>query len=99
TGDAAQLVGETAVCEPFVFFDLETTGLSGGAGTVAFLVGCGGFEADGEFVTRQYLLARLGDERALLDSVARELTRGGSLGSFNGERFDAPLRGSRALVY
>ena len=28
---------------PFLFFDLETTGLSGGAGTYAFLVGCAQF--------------------------------------------------------
>ena len=44
---------------PFIFFDLETTGLSGGAGTLAFLVGCGWFEDDGSFATRQFLLARL----------------------------------------
>jgi uncharacterized protein YprB with RNaseH-like and TPR domain len=99
THEAAQLLGGTAVCEPFVFFDLETTGLSGGAGTVAFLVGCGGFDADGAFVTRQYLLVRLGDERALLDSVARELTRAGSLVSFNGKSFDAPLLESRYLYH
>src|SRR4030095_8368906 len=77
TDEAAQLLGGTAVCEPFVFFDLETTGVSGGAGTGGFLVGCGGFEADGEFVTRQYLLARVGGERAVLDSGAREVARGG----------------------
>jgi uncharacterized protein len=99
TDEAAQLLGGTAVCGPFVFFDLETTGLSGGAGTVAFLVGCGGFEPDGAFVTRQYLLARLGDERVLLDSVARELTRAGSLVSFNGKSFDAPLLESRYLYH
>src|SRR5688572_1821387 len=36
-----------------VFFDIETTGLSGGAGTIAFLVGCGWFEAGG-FRVRQW---------------------------------------------
>src|SRR5262252_9914377 len=36
---------------PFVFFDLETTGLSGGAGTQAFLVGCAWFESDGSLMT------------------------------------------------
>src|SRR5712671_3640846 len=51
---------------PLTFFDLETTGLSGGAGTYAFLVGCAWFEMDGAFVTRQFLLTALGDERALL---------------------------------
>src|SRR6266851_4254850 len=48
---------------PFVFFDLETTGLSGGAGTYAFLVGCGRFGGDGAFLTQQYVLAAFGDER------------------------------------
>lgn len=52
---------------PF-FFDLETTGLSGGAGTYAFLVGCGWFEGD-DFVTRQYFLRGYGEERALLHAV------------------------------
>jgi uncharacterized protein YprB with RNaseH-like and TPR domain len=80
---------------PFVFFDLETTGLSGGAGTLAFLVGCGWFEADGAFVTRQFLLARHADERPLLDTVAGELSRAGALVSFNGKSFDAPLLESR----
>ena len=41
---------------PFIFFDLETTGLSGGAGTVAFLVGRGWFDESGAFVTEQHLL-------------------------------------------
>lgn len=52
---------------PF-FFDLETTGLSGGAGTYAFLVGCGWFEG-GSFVTRQFFLRGFGEERALLHAV------------------------------
>src|SRR4029453_745107 len=39
TDEAAQLLGGTAVCGPFVFFDLETTGLRGGAGARAFLGG------------------------------------------------------------
>src|SRR5689334_17070264 len=30
-----------------VYFDIETTGLSGGAGTLALLVGCGWFDGDG----------------------------------------------------
>ena len=52
-----------------VFVDLETTGLSGGAGTVAFLVGCGWFDM-GAFQVRQFLLTSYASERALLDAVA-----------------------------
>ena len=62
-GDVAARLGETAddaalftngspARPPFLFLDLETTGLSGGAGTLAFLVGCGWFDDDGSFVTR-----------------------------------------------
>ena len=84
---------------PFVFFDLETTGLNGGAGTLAFLVGCGWFDADGSFTTRQFLLARHADERALLEAVAAELARAGALVSFNGKSFDAPLLEGRYLFH
>lgn len=84
---------------PFLFFDLETTGLSGGAGTFAFLVGCGWFDDAGAFVTRQFMLARLADERALLSSLAGELSRAGALVSFNGRSFDAPLIETRYLYH
>ncbi len=84
---------------PFVFFDLETTGLSGGAGTLAFLVGCAWFEPDGGFRTRQFLLTRYADERSLLESVAAEFARAGALVSFNGKSFDAPLLETRYLFH
>ena len=84
---------------PFVFIDLETTGLSGGAGTHVFLVGCGRVTADGVFVTRQYLLMRFEDERALLEAVSSELEPAGALVSFNGKSFDAPLLESRFLFH
>jgi uncharacterized protein len=83
---------------PFVFFDLETTGLNGGAGTHAFLVGCGWFD-DGRFVTRQYVMARHADERAMLETVARECAQAGALVSFNGKSFDAPMLETRYLFH
>src|SRR5213596_3058859 len=82
---------------PFIFFDLETTGLSGGAGTQAFLVGCGRFEDDGAFTTRQFLQTRGADERTLLATVRAELARAGAIVSFNGKSFDAPLLETRYL--
>ena len=84
---------------PFVFFDLETTGLSGGAGTYAFLVGCGRFADGGAFLTRQYVLAAFGDERSMLETVARELAGAEALVSFNGKSFDAPLLETRYLFH
>ena len=38
-----------------VFMDIETTGLAGGTGTLAFLIGAGTYQGD-EFVLRQYFL-------------------------------------------
>jgi uncharacterized protein len=95
----APLVCRGAARPPFVFFDLETTGLSGGAGTQAFLVGCGWFDEDGGFTTRQYLLARYSDERAMLAAVAEEFERAGALVSFNGKSFDAPVLETRYLFH
>ncbi len=95
----AALVAGAPASSPFGFFDLETTGLSGGAGTYAFLVGCGGFDDDGAFVTRQYLLVQFADERSLLASVAGELARAGALVSFNGRSFDLPLLEARFLYH
>jgi hypothetical protein len=97
--EAPLVCGGAAARPPFVFFDLETTGLSGGAGTQAFLVGCGWFEDDGGFTTRQYLLARYSDERAMLLAVADELGRAGALVSFNGKSFDAPVLETRYLFH
>ena len=75
---------------PLLFFDLETTGLSGGAGTLAFLVGCGFFDADG-FHTRQFFLSGYEAERQLLDALAALTERFNGLVTFNGRTFDVPL--------
>ncbi|MEO6221882.1 MAG: ribonuclease H-like domain-containing protein [Vicinamibacterales bacterium] len=73
-----------------VFFDIETTGLSGGAGTIAFLVGCGWFEAEG-FRVRQWLMTGPAGERVLLDALARTLGDASLLVTFNGRTFDVPF--------
>lgn len=98
--DEARLVsgGGAPARPPLLFFDLETTGLSGGAGTYAFLVGCGWFEG-GTFTTRQFLLTRFADERPMLAAVAGELARAGALVSFNGKSFDAPVLETRYLFH
>lgn len=97
SADAPLLSGGAPARPPFLFFDLETTGLSGGAGTHAFLVGCARFEPAGAFVTRQYLLVRYADERSLLETVTGELGSAGALVSFNGKSFDAPVIETRYL--
>jgi hypothetical protein len=93
-----QLVGGAAASAPHVFFDLETTGLSGGAGTHAFLIGCGWLEA-GAFVIRQHLLVDYAAERSMLGRAGLDFLRAGSLVSFNGKSFDAPVLDTRYLFH
>src|SRR5437773_3313587 len=97
--EAPLIAGGAPARPPFLFFDLETTGLSGGAGTYAFLVGFGSFDEEGGFLTRQYVLLRFADERALLTAVEAELERAGAIVSFNGKSFDAPVLEMRYLFH
>ena len=97
--EAPLIAGGAPARPPFLFFDLETTGLSGGAGTYAFLVGFGSFDEEGGFITRQYVLLRFADERALLTTVGGELERAGAIVSFNGKSFDAPVLEMRYLFH
>jgi uncharacterized protein len=80
------------------FFDIETTGLAGGAGTQAFLIGCAILE-DGGLRVRQFLLPGFEHERALLARVAEFTAIQGTLVSFNGRSFDAPLVETRYLLH
>jgi uncharacterized protein YprB with RNaseH-like and TPR domain len=73
-----------------LFLDLETTGLAGGAGTQAFLVGCLVIEGD-ELLVRQFLLPGFEHERALLAEAGAWAARQGTLVTFNGRSFDVPL--------
>ena len=97
--DVALLAGHRTVIDdsgtwPVLFLDLETTGLSGGAGTVAFLVGCGWF-ADGAFRTRQFLLPAFAAERALVHVVTEMAEQVGALVTYNGRTFDVPVMETR----
>ncbi len=77
-----------------VFIDLETTGLSGGAGTLAFLVGCGYFDL-GAFQVRQFLLPSHAAERALLAAVADFFDEADLIVTYNGKTFDVPVMETR----
>ena len=70
-----------------VYLDIETTGLSGGAGTVPFLVALGRFAGD-EFVLWQGFLPGPEDEQALLGEVARRVRDSAGVVSFFGKSFD-----------
>jgi uncharacterized protein YprB with RNaseH-like and TPR domain len=77
-----------------LFVDLETTGLAGGAGTYAFLVGCAFFEPHG-FRIRQYFLPGYQHERPLLDAVEGLVRASAGLVSYNGKSFDVPVLETR----
>ncbi len=79
--------------EEAVFLDTETTGLSGGTGTVAFLVGTGAVE-DGLLVVRQYCMRDYPEEPALLLALHEDLGDR-PLVTFNGRAFDWPLLTTR----
>jgi uncharacterized protein YprB with RNaseH-like and TPR domain len=76
------------------YLDTETTGLSGGTGTAAFLIGVG-FVRDERFVVRQYFMRDYDEEVALLHHLAEDLSGFQGVVTFNGKMFDLPLLESR----
>ena len=70
-----------------VYLDIETTGLSGGAGTIPFLVALGTFE-DGAFRLWQAFLRDPGEEAAALAEVAERVRAAAGVVSFFGKSFD-----------
>ncbi|MEA3376976.1 MAG: ribonuclease H-like domain-containing protein [Chloroflexota bacterium] len=79
------------------FLDTETTGLSGGAGTMAFVVGLG-FFVEGGFQVRQYFLRDPGDEPAMVEALMDCLPTFEALISFNGRAFDVPIIENRFIL-
>ncbi|MDC3957978.1 ribonuclease H-like domain-containing protein [Polyangium jinanense] len=82
-----------------LFIDTETTGLQGGTGTVAFLLGMSFYdEAQGAFILEQALLRRLGEEGPILELLARRLDEASMIVTFNGKAFDMPLLRARFVM-
>jgi uncharacterized protein YprB with RNaseH-like and TPR domain len=77
-----------------VFFDIETTGLSGGAGTLAFLCGVAWFDDEGLRV-RQFFLSGPSGEKAMLAGLADVFRDASLLVTYNGRTFDVPLMETR----
>ena len=82
----------------FAFLDTETSGLSGGTGTYAFLVGAARF-IDDKFVLQQFFMRDPAEEPALLEGLAKFLASCQSLVTFNGKAFDAPLLSTRYRLH
>jgi uncharacterized protein len=79
------------------FVDTETTGLAGGTGTYAFLVGVGVFE-DQRFTVHQFFMRDYHEEPAQLQALGELLDGLEAIVSFNGKSFDMPLLETRFIM-
>jgi hypothetical protein len=95
---ALDVLARTPCRDRLLFVDLETTGLAGGAGTYAFLVGCGWFDG-GSFRIRQYLMSNPMVERSMLGAIAELAGEAGTVVTYNGKTFDLPLIETRYLFH
>ena len=82
----------------FAFLDTETSGLSGGTGTYAFMVGIARF-VDDQFLLRQFFMRDPAEEPAMLEAIAEFLAPAQALVTFNGKAFDAPLLTTRYRLH
>jgi uncharacterized protein len=85
---------DSACRGPFAFLDTETTGLSGGTGTYAFMVGVARFDETG-FDLAQFFMRDPTEEPALLAAVEQFIQGCQAMVTFNGKAFDAPLLNAR----
>ena len=89
--DAADEISDP---EQWLFLDTETTGLAGGSGTYAFLVGIAWWE-NGGLEIEQFLLREYSEERSTLLALRERIAERPVLVTFNGKSFDWPLLETR----
>ncbi len=80
--------------EKWLFLDTETTGLAGGTGTYAFLIGLASWDAGGLQV-EQFFMRDFAEEHSLLQELTQRIAERPVLVTFNGKSFDWPLLESR----
>jgi len=85
---------EAADPQQWLFLDTETTGLAGGTGTYAFLVGIAWWDAGGLEV-EQFFMREHSEEHSLLVALAERMAERRVLVTFNGKSFDWPLLETR----
>lgn len=97
--DPDRLVQLPEVCHlasaDWVYLDTETTGLSGGSGTLAFMVGVARYRPTAGLEVRQYLLSGFAGEAGMLQSLLNWMGQGSLVVSYNGKCFDMPLLRTR----
>ena len=84
--------------DKFAFLDTETSGMAGGTGTYAFLVGAARI-VDGKFALQQFFLRDPSEEPAMLEALIEFLAPCEALVTFNGKSFDAPLLTTRYKLH
>ena len=78
----------------WAFLDTETTGLAGGTGTYAFLIGVGSIDAAG-FRVRQFFMRDYGEEASVLSRLSEYLASFDVMVTYNGKAYDQPLLETR----
>ena len=99
---AASLLANNADIASFhskdaLFLDTETTGLAGGTGTFAFLIGLGWFEDDA-FLTQQLFARDFSEEKACLHFLLEVAQEKNFLVTYNGKTFDVGLLSTRFIL-
>ncbi|GHV75727.1 hypothetical protein AGMMS49942_05480 [Spirochaetia bacterium] len=84
--------------DDLLFFDLETTGLSTGPGTLAFLAAFGRLTGEDTLKVDQYLLLDYPGEPGFLEAVLGEFAESSLLISYNGKSFDSQLLNTRCIM-
>src|SRR6266478_1883265 len=80
--------------EKWLFLDTETTGLAGGTGTYAFLIGLAWWDAGG-LQAEQFFMRDFAEEHSLLQELSQRVAERPVLVTFNGKSFDWPLLENR----
>jgi uncharacterized protein len=83
--------------EKWLFLDTETTGLAGGTGTYAFLIGIAWWDSGG-LQLEQFMMRDFSEEHSVLLELAGRIAERPVLVTFNGKTFDWPLLESRYLM-
>ncbi|MBT2767219.1 ribonuclease H-like domain-containing protein [Stenotrophomonas sp. ISL-67] len=95
----ARREGEAVQPQDLMFFDTETTGLAGGTGTRAFMIGAADWHHDAArgdgLRIRQLLMTTMAAETAMLREFAGWLQPSTVFSSYNGRCYDAPLLKTR----
>lgn len=102
-GGSAGLTGLPEVWDlpsaDWVYIDTETTGLSSGAGNLAFMVGMARYTDGGQLDVRQYVLGSFAAEAHMLHEVLDWIGPRALLVSYNGKSFDVPLLITRLRMH